>query len=49
MVGLVRSCFFVTESVGQKNAVRFYRQEVWARLQDLAFRLHSSTFAVESA
>lgn len=38
VVGLVRACFYVTESVGQKNAVRFYRQEVWAKLQDLAFR-----------
>lgn len=38
VVGLVRSCFYVTESLGQKNAVRFYRQEVWAKMQDLAFR-----------
>lgn len=38
VVGLVRACFYVTESVGQKNVVRFYRQEVWAKLQDIAFR-----------
>lgn len=38
VVGLVRACFYVTEIVGQKNALRFYRQEVWAKLQDLAFR-----------
>lgn len=38
VVGLVRACFYVTESVGQKNALRFYRQEVWAKLLDLAFR-----------
>ncbi|XP_076610261.1 telomerase reverse transcriptase [Chaetodon auriga] len=42
VVGLVRASFYVTESVGQKNAVRFYRQEVWAKLQDLAFRGHLS-------
>ncbi|MED6271792.1 hypothetical protein CHARACLAT_023902 [Characodon lateralis] len=40
VVGLVRACFYVTESVGQKNALRFYRQEVWAKLQDLAFKGH---------
>lgn len=38
VVSLVRACFYVTESVGQKNALRFYRQEVWAKLQELAFR-----------
>lgn len=38
VVGLVRACFYATESMGQKNAIRFYRQEVWAKLQDLAFR-----------
>ncbi|XP_041868054.1 telomerase reverse transcriptase isoform X2 [Melanotaenia boesemani] len=40
VVGLVRACFYATESVGQKNAIRFYRQEVWAKLQDFAFRGH---------
>nr|Q1PS67.2 RecName: Full=Telomerase reverse transcriptase; AltName: Full=Telomerase catalytic subunit [Oryzias latipes] len=40
VVGLVRACFYATESVGQKNAIRFYRQEVWSKLQDLAFRRH---------
>lgn len=46
VVGLVRVCFYATESVGQKNAIRFYRQEVWAKLQDLAFRcerMHTDT------
>ncbi|XP_077447384.1 telomerase reverse transcriptase isoform X2 [Stigmatopora argus] len=38
--GLVRSCFYVTESVGLKHALRFYRQEVWTRLQELAFSNH---------
>ncbi|XP_029022651.1 telomerase reverse transcriptase isoform X2 [Betta splendens] len=42
VVSLVRACFYVTESVGQKNALRFYRQEVWAKLQELAFRSHIS-------
>ncbi|XP_038164972.1 telomerase reverse transcriptase isoform X2 [Cyprinodon tularosa] len=40
VVGLVRACFYATDGVGQKNAVRFYRQEVWAKLQDLAFKGH---------
>uniref|UniRef100_A0A672YP60 Telomerase reverse transcriptase n=1 Tax=Sphaeramia orbicularis TaxID=375764 RepID=A0A672YP60_9TELE len=47
VVGLVRACFYVTESVGQKNALRFYRQEVWARLQDMAFRGHLSKGQME--
>jgi len=38
VVGLVRACFYVTESMGQKNALRFYRHEVWAKMQELAFR-----------
>ena len=38
VVGLVRACFYVTESMGQKNTLRFYRQEVWAKLRELAFR-----------
>uniref|UniRef100_A0AAV2K7V5 Telomerase reverse transcriptase n=1 Tax=Knipowitschia caucasica TaxID=637954 RepID=A0AAV2K7V5_KNICA len=42
VVGLVKACFYVTESVGQKNALRFYRQDVWTKLQDLAFRVHLS-------
>ncbi|KAJ0003205.1 hypothetical protein NQD34_008303 [Periophthalmus magnuspinnatus] len=42
VVGLVRACFYVTESVGLKNALRFYRQEIWTKLQDLAFRCHLS-------
>ncbi|KAK2921289.1 telomerase reverse transcriptase [Channa argus] len=42
VVNLVRVCFYVTESVGQKNALRFYRQEVWTKLQELAFRGHLS-------
>ncbi|XP_034456325.1 telomerase reverse transcriptase [Hippoglossus hippoglossus] len=47
VVSLVRACFYVTESVGQKNALRFYRQEVWAKLQDLAFRGHLSKGQME--
>ena len=38
VLGLVRACFYVTESMGQKNTLRFYRHEVWAKLQELAFR-----------
>uniref|UniRef100_A0A8C9V3V4 Telomerase reverse transcriptase n=1 Tax=Scleropages formosus TaxID=113540 RepID=A0A8C9V3V4_SCLFO len=40
VVGLVRAFFYVTESMGQKNALRFYRHPVWRRLQDLAFSNH---------
>ncbi|XP_057684121.1 telomerase reverse transcriptase isoform X2 [Corythoichthys intestinalis] len=47
VIGLVRACFYVTESMGQKNALRFYRQEVWARLQELAFRGHVSKGQME--
>ncbi|XP_071355538.1 telomerase reverse transcriptase [Trachinotus anak] len=47
VVSLLRACFYVTESVGQKNALRFYRQEVWAKLQDLAFRGHLSKGQME--
>ncbi|XP_069032065.1 telomerase reverse transcriptase [Embiotoca jacksoni] len=47
VAGLVRACFYVTESVGQKNAIRFYRPEVWAKLQDLAFRGHISKGQME--
>ncbi|XP_077599649.1 telomerase reverse transcriptase isoform X2 [Stigmatopora nigra] len=45
--GLVRSCFYVTESVGLKHALRFYRQEVWARLQELAFSNHMAKGQME--
>ncbi|CAL8297711.1 unnamed protein product [Lota lota] len=47
VVGLVRACFYVTESMGQKNTLRFYRQEVWAKLQELAFRGHVSKGQLE--
>ncbi|XP_077363859.1 telomerase reverse transcriptase isoform X2 [Festucalex cinctus] len=47
VVGLVRACFYVTESMGQKNALRFYRQEIWRRLQELAFRDHISKGQLE--
>ncbi|XP_077086269.1 telomerase reverse transcriptase isoform X1 [Siphateles boraxobius] len=42
VVGLVRAFFYVTESMGQKHALRFYRAEVWSKLQDMAFRVHLS-------
>ncbi|XP_074542590.1 telomerase reverse transcriptase [Halichoeres trimaculatus] len=45
--GLVRACFYATESMGQKNAIRFYRREVWRKLQDLAFRGHLSKGQLE--
>ncbi|KAM4631100.1 telomerase reverse transcriptase isoform 2-T2 [Polymixia lowei] len=47
VLGLVRACFYVTESMGQKNALRFYRQEIWAKLQELAFRGHLSKGQME--
>ncbi|XP_061118802.1 telomerase reverse transcriptase [Conger conger] len=37
VVGLVRALFYVTESGGQKNILRFYRSKVWNRLQQLGF------------
>ncbi|KAJ8407974.1 hypothetical protein AAFF_G00262020 [Aldrovandia affinis] len=37
VLGLVRAVFYVTESMGQKNTLRFYRGEVWAKLQELGF------------
>nr|XP_023673366.1 telomerase reverse transcriptase isoform X2 [Paramormyrops kingsleyae] len=40
VMGLVRALFYVTESAGQKNALRFYREHVWVKLQDLAFGKH---------
>ncbi|XP_058263401.1 telomerase reverse transcriptase isoform X2 [Hemibagrus wyckioides] len=38
VIGLVKSVFYVTESVGHKHALRFYRRHIWTRLQDQAFR-----------
>ncbi|XP_048848450.1 telomerase reverse transcriptase isoform X2 [Brienomyrus brachyistius] len=40
VMGLVRALFYVTESAGQKNALRFYRDRVWVKLQDQAFGKH---------
>ncbi|XP_076862780.1 telomerase reverse transcriptase isoform X2 [Brachyhypopomus gauderio] len=40
VLGLVRSMFYVTESSGHKHALRFYRRDVWAKLQERAFREH---------
>ncbi|XP_072529465.1 telomerase reverse transcriptase [Salminus brasiliensis] len=42
VVGLVKAMFYVTESMGHKHALRFYRRDIWTRLQDLAFREHLS-------
>uniref|UniRef100_A0A8C1UZT2 Telomerase reverse transcriptase n=1 Tax=Cyprinus carpio TaxID=7962 RepID=A0A8C1UZT2_CYPCA len=42
VVGLVKALFYVTESMGQKHTLRFYRGEVWNKLQEMAFRLHLS-------
>ncbi|XP_061135429.1 telomerase reverse transcriptase isoform X2 [Syngnathus typhle] len=47
VVDLVRACFYVTEGVGQKNALRFYRHDVWDRLQELAFRSYISKGQLE--
>nr|XP_029506925.1 telomerase reverse transcriptase [Oncorhynchus nerka] len=41
VLGLVRAVFYVTESMGQKNALRFYRYQVWAKLQELALRYYT--------
>lgn len=38
VLGLVKAMFYVTESMGQKHALRFYRREVWNKLQNQAFR-----------
>lgn len=38
VLGLVKALFYVTESMGQKHTLRFYRREVWAKLQQMAFR-----------
>ncbi|XP_056336108.1 telomerase reverse transcriptase [Danio aesculapii] len=40
VVGLVRAQFYITESMGHKHTLRFYRGDVWSRLQDQAFRAH---------
>ncbi|KAL2080634.1 hypothetical protein ACEWY4_024427 [Coilia grayii] len=42
VLGLVKAVFYVTESMGQKHSLRFYRREVWNKLQNLAFREHQS-------
>uniref|UniRef100_A0A671RMH8 Telomerase reverse transcriptase n=1 Tax=Sinocyclocheilus anshuiensis TaxID=1608454 RepID=A0A671RMH8_9TELE len=42
VMGLVKALFYVTESMGQKHTLRFYRGEVWLRLQEMAFRSHLS-------
>ncbi|XP_076006113.1 telomerase reverse transcriptase [Genypterus blacodes] len=45
VAGLLKARFYVTEA--QKNSLRFYRQEVWVKLQDLAFRGHLSKGQME--
>ncbi|CAJ1083756.1 telomerase reverse transcriptase [Xyrichtys novacula] len=47
VVSLVRACFYATESVGQKNLIRFYRCEVWEKLQDLGLKDHLSKGQME--
>ncbi|XP_053718847.1 telomerase reverse transcriptase [Synchiropus splendidus] len=47
VTGLVRCCFYVTEGVNQKNALKFYRHDVWPKLRDLAFRNHVSECQIE--
>ncbi|CDQ93455.1 unnamed protein product [Oncorhynchus mykiss] len=47
VLGLVRAMFYVTESMGQKNALRFYRYQVWAKLQELAFRYYTQLHMYE--
>ncbi|XP_043088957.1 telomerase reverse transcriptase isoform X2 [Puntigrus tetrazona] len=42
VAGLVKALFYVTESMGQKHTLRFYRGEVWLKLQEVAFRAHLS-------
>ncbi|KAK3526473.1 hypothetical protein QTP70_029649, partial [Hemibagrus guttatus] len=42
VIGLVKSLFYVTESVSHKHALRFYRRHIWIKLQDQAFREHLS-------
>ncbi|XP_047675615.1 telomerase reverse transcriptase isoform X2 [Tachysurus fulvidraco] len=40
VIGLVKSLFYITESVGNKHVLRFYRRHIWTTLQDQAFREH---------
>ncbi|XP_066525118.1 telomerase reverse transcriptase isoform X2 [Hoplias malabaricus] len=42
VLGLVKALFYVTETMGRKHALRFYRREIWTKLQQLAFREHLS-------
>ncbi|XP_051520034.1 telomerase reverse transcriptase isoform X1 [Myxocyprinus asiaticus] len=42
VIGLVKALFYVTESMGQKHTLRFYRREVWSKLYERAFRVHLS-------
>ncbi|KAG9281482.1 telomerase reverse transcriptase [Astyanax mexicanus] len=42
VVGLVKAMFYVTESMGTKHALQFYRRDIWTKLQDMAFREHLS-------
>lgn len=42
VLGLVKALFYVTESMGQKHMLRFYRREIWAKLQHMAFSMHLS-------
>ncbi|KAL7868907.1 hypothetical protein SRHO_G00102910 [Serrasalmus rhombeus] len=48
VLGLVKAMFYVTESMGHKHALRFYRRDVWTKLQELAFREHLSKGQLEA-
>ncbi|XP_056597856.1 telomerase reverse transcriptase isoform X2 [Triplophysa dalaica] len=42
VLGLVKALFYVTERMGQKHTLTFYRREIWTKLQQMAFRMHLS-------
>ncbi|TRY62433.1 hypothetical protein DNTS_013975 [Danionella cerebrum] len=42
VIGLIRAQFYVTESMSHKRALRFYRADVWRKLENSAFRDHLS-------
>ncbi|TRZ04441.1 hypothetical protein DNTS_028820 [Danionella cerebrum] len=42
VIGLIRAQFYVTESMSHKRTLRFYRADVWRKLENSAVRDHLS-------
>ncbi|XP_054237592.1 telomerase reverse transcriptase [Indicator indicator] len=40
VVELLRSFFYVTESMSQKNNLHYYRKRIWGKLQNIGIRSH---------